>query len=99
MNRYKLLGIEEIEMTCEFCKKQHIGKAYTFIDCESGHTVRYGSTCAKKALGLTASKLDSMKAQFRNDIVAHYQDLISKANAEDRPALFQEQIRLERLYR
>jgi hypothetical protein len=99
MNKYQLLGIEEVEMTCEFCNKQHIGKAYTFRNSETGDVVRYGSTCAKKALGLTASKLDSMKASIKAQITFKYQDLISNANIEDKAALFAEQIKAEKLYR
>ena len=71
----KFLGIEEIEMVCQFCGKKEIGKAFTFLDLETGNIVRYGSQCAKKALGFSTSSkiakkiMSDIESTFQTDCI------------------------------
>jgi hypothetical protein len=80
MNKYELLAVEEIEMTCECCKKQHIGKAYTFRNCDTLDIIRVGSTCASKLIG--KKTVETLKAAKRNQITEKYQAIISKAHKD-----------------
>ena len=73
----KFLGIEEIEMVCQFCNKKEIGRAFTFIDLDTLNIVRFGSQCAKKALGFSTNA--KMGKKLRADIEATFQDDCSKA--------------------
>ena len=67
----KFLGIEEVEMVCQFCGKKEIGMAFAFLDLETGNVVRYGSQCAKKALGFSTSS--KMGKKLRSDVEATFQ--------------------------
>ena len=82
MNEVKFLGIEEIEMVCQFCGKREIGKAFVFQDLETGNIVRYGSQCSKKALGYSTSKMNAIKAQKKAEIIAKWQKIISDISKE-----------------
>ena len=73
----KFLGIEEIEMVCQFCGKKEIGKAFAFLDLETGNVVRFGSQCAKKALGFSTKS--KMGEKLRSDIEKDFQEGCNKA--------------------
>jgi len=73
----KFLGIEEIEMVCQFCNKKEIGKAFTFLDLDTLNIVRFGSQCAKKALGFSTNA--RMGKKIRADIEATFQEDCNKA--------------------
>ena len=73
----KFLGIEEIEMVCQFCNKKEIGKAFAFLDLDTGNVVHYGSQCAKKALGFSTSS--KMGKKLRADIEATFQSDCNEA--------------------
>jgi hypothetical protein len=67
----KFLGIEEIEMVCQFCGKKEIGRAFCFLDLETGNVIRFGSQCAKKALGFSTNS--KMGKKLRADIESTFQ--------------------------
>ena len=67
----KFLGIEEIEMVCQFCNKKEIGRAFAFIDLDTGNIIHFGSQCAKKALGFSTNS--KMGKKLRADIEATFQ--------------------------
>ena len=77
MRRYKLLGIEESEWTCEFCHKMHINRCFTVRDLDSGDVMRFGSSCIRKALGIGTAQLKSMVAEKYNKIVDEYEPKIA----------------------
>ena len=71
------LGIEEIEMVCQFCNKKEIGKAFAFRDLDTGNVVHFGSQCAKKALGFSTSS--KMGKKLRSDIESTFQNDCNEA--------------------
>ncbi len=71
------LGIEEVEMVCQFCNKKEIGRAFTFRDLETGDIIRFGSQCAKKALGFSTSS--KMGKKLRADIESTFQSECNEA--------------------
>lgn len=73
----KFLGIEEVEMVCQFCGKKEIGRAFVFLDLETGNFVRYGSQCAKKALGFSTKA--KMGEKLRRDIESDFQNNCNQA--------------------
>lgn len=77
-NAIKFLGIEEVLMVCQFCGKKEIGKAYVFQDLDTGVIVRYGSHCARKALGYSASKINALMAEKRSQIISKWQKALSE---------------------
>ena len=60
--KYKLLGKEEFDTTCQFCNKKQIGMSYV-VELESGEIKRFGSTCVRKALKISSS--DFKKEQLK----------------------------------
>lgn len=58
--RYRLLGKEELTHVCDFCHKKEISICYVVEDRETGDIKRFGSSCIKKALGLSSSEVKDM---------------------------------------
>jgi hypothetical protein len=81
IRRYEMnlmfMGIEECEMVCEFCNKKEIGRAFVFRNMETLDYVRYGSQCARKALGFSSNA--KLGKKIRQDIEARFQEECNKA--------------------
>ena len=77
--RYKLLGKEEMDCTCEFCGKKQITLSFTVRDLESDEVMHFGSSCIKKALGVTTPVINAEIKAERKAIYAEYDSRISAA--------------------
>lgn len=77
VNRYELLGIEEIECVCDFCGKREISISYTVRDMETSNILHFGSSCIKKALRVTTKDINNELKSKISEIRAHYMPRIN----------------------
>ena len=83
-NRYELLGKEELGWICDFCGKKEISICYTVLDNKTGQTLRFGSTCIRKALGVPMKEIEAEKkaniAKIKDEYMPRIYALQDKGN-------------------
>jgi hypothetical protein len=70
--KYQFLGIEEGEHVCEFCNRKHILYMYVVRDLDTGDIFRFGSTCIKKALGISSEDLKKVNKEFMKEYIEKF---------------------------
>lgn len=64
---YKVLGTTDETHICEHCGKSNLKKVVVLEHTETGNVVRYGVTCAQRALGIKAEAI-AYEIELRNKV-------------------------------
>jgi hypothetical protein len=70
MPKFKMIGISDEVLECEYCGKTDLKKTIVLEDTESGEICYYGSECASKALAKRGISIPKAKLEKQADRLA-----------------------------